>query len=71
MKRISDVSPTSLYVAEVPIVAMCGYSITSSVCSRNESEMATRLAGGFKLDIGNPVALAAAQAGLFILALEG
>jgi hypothetical protein len=24
MKRISDVSPTSLYVAEVPIVAMCG-----------------------------------------------
>jgi hypothetical protein len=48
-----------------------GYSITSSVCSRNESEMATRLAGGFKLDIGNPIALAPAQAGLFILALEG
>jgi len=30
-----------------------------------------RLAGGFKPDIGNPVALAPAQAGLFILALEG
>lgn len=29
------------------------------------------LAGGFKLDIGNPVALAPAQASLFILALEG
>ena len=29
------------------------------------------LAGGFKLDIGNPVALAPAQARLFILALEG
>jgi len=33
--------------------------------------MAGYLAGGFKLDIGNPVALAPAQAGLFILALEG
>ena len=30
-----------------------------------------RLASGVKLDIGNPVALAPAQAGLFILALEG
>jgi hypothetical protein len=30
-----------------------------------------RLAGGFKLDIGNPVALAPAHAYLFILALEG
>ena len=29
-----------------------------------------RLANGFKLDFGNPVALAPAQAGLFILALE-
>jgi len=29
------------------------------------------LAGAFKLDIGNPGALAPAQAGLFILALEG
>jgi hypothetical protein len=46
------------------------YSITSSV-SRNDSEMAGYLAGGFKLDIGNPVALAPAQASLFILALEG
>ena len=30
-----------------------------------------RLADGFKPDIGNPVALAPAQTGLFILALEG
>ena len=30
-----------------------------------------RLTGGFKPDIGDPVALAPAQAGLFILALEG
>src|SRR5262249_21922435 len=30
-----------------------------------------RLAGGVKLDIGNPVALPPAQAGLFILVLEG
>jgi hypothetical protein len=30
-----------------------------------------RLAGGFKPDIGNPVALAPAQAGLLILVLEG
>src|SRR5215831_17262741 len=30
-----------------------------------------RLAGGVKLDIGNPVAFAPAQADLFILALEG
>src|SRR5262245_3306022 len=29
------------------------------------------LAGAFKLDISNPVALAPAQAGWFILALEG
>jgi len=29
-----------------------------------------RLAGGLKLDIGNPVALAPTQAGLFVLALE-
>ena len=30
-----------------------------------------RLARGFKPDIGNPIALAPAQAGLFTLALEG
>src|SRR5262245_46865410 len=30
-----------------------------------------RLGGGVKLDIGNPVALAPTQAGLFVLALEG
>ena len=30
-----------------------------------------RLAGGVKPDIGDPIALAPAQAGLFILALEG
>jgi hypothetical protein len=29
-----------------------------------------RLAGGFKLDVGNPIARSSAQAGLFILALE-
>jgi hypothetical protein len=47
------------------------YSITSSVSDRNDSENGPeRLAGGFKLDVGNPVALAPAQAVLFILALE-
>src|SRR5262245_44192334 len=40
-----------------------GYSITSSASSS--------LASGVKLDISNPVELAPAQAGLFILALEG
>jgi hypothetical protein len=35
------------------------------------SRLSPPLASGFKLDIGNPVALAPVQAGLFILALEG
>jgi hypothetical protein len=45
----------------------------SSVSGGNDSEMVSPscLAGGFKLDIGNPIALAPAQARLFILALEG
>src|SRR5215469_6327190 len=46
---------------------------SSARASSDDSEMdkPERLAGGIKLDIGNPVALAPAQAGLFILALEG
>src|SRR5262249_60140791 len=49
------------------------HAITSSASSSNHSEMQNpdRLAGGVKLDIGNPVALAPAQAGLFILTLVG
>jgi hypothetical protein len=48
------------------------YSITSSVNRADYRDDGFGcLAGGFKLDIGNPVALAPAQAGLFILALEG
>ena len=48
------------------------HSITSSASGSDDCELVTRiLAGGIKLDIGNPVALAPAQAGPFILALEG
>jgi len=53
--------------------SMHQHAITSSASSSNHSEMLKpdRLAGGVKLDIGNPVALAPAQAGLFILTLVG
>jgi hypothetical protein len=53
------------------------YSINSSAQLVGEQQdrlrdrQPERLARGFKPDIGNPIALAPAQAGLFTLALEG
>jgi hypothetical protein len=41
--------------------------VMSALCQKRTLR---RLAGDFKLDVGNPIALSSAQAGLFILALE-
>jgi hypothetical protein len=64
--------PEKVMSALPPKADMCGAN--GHVCFGPIGDIAHRLgclAGAFKLDIGNPVALASAQAGLFILALEG
>ena len=54
--------------AEIGNVA--GERLEPAMSALGQKRTLRRLAGGFKLDIGNPVALAPAQAGLFILTLE-
>ena len=58
--------PESALSAVMSAPTSCGHAAASALV-RGEPG---RLAGGFKLDIGNPVVLASAQAGFFILALE-
>jgi hypothetical protein len=74
----ADIAPYGRHVSKVP-TADSRTATNSSVFDQLVGEQQgrfrdgepERLARGFKPDIGNPVALAPAQAGLFTLVLEG
>ena len=77
-KSVADHAPTEalpLYAQGFPVLSLAlMQSLFDHLVREQErfrDDESGYLAGGFKLDICNPVALAPAQASLFILALEG